>query len=281
MLNSKPKISVLIPVYNRSNLISHAIESVLATKYGNLEIIVSDNSSTDNTCEVVESYIEQDARITLLRSPKNLGPFLNWKKCLDQASGDFVHWLWSDDWIEPDFYNTLVTGMQNTDSSCAFTAVRIGRGGDDRGYIRFSRPSKRYPAMDLLREALSPNWTIPASPAAALLPLNSVKKHFYSDIPVVNGIKCVEKAIGPDCLMIYGALLDSKFAYFHSEPLAYFLEHDEGLSSQSSVILFHHYYWARCWWSRRMQLPIRWNMIDIIALFRRKYFVACIRGISG
>ena len=57
MLNDNPLVSVVITSYNRANLIEVAIQSVLAQDYQNLEIIISDNCSTDNTYEVMEKYL--------------------------------------------------------------------------------------------------------------------------------------------------------------------------------------------------------------------------------
>ena len=62
-MSLKNKVSILVPVYNREDLIGQTLNSALNQTYKNIEIIVVDNSSTDNTWEVVQSYEKQDSRI--------------------------------------------------------------------------------------------------------------------------------------------------------------------------------------------------------------------------
>ena len=73
---ANPKISVCIPVYNREKYIAQCIESVLAQDYKNIEIIISDNCSTDGTVDIINGYLK-DKRIRFYRNETNIGMLSN------------------------------------------------------------------------------------------------------------------------------------------------------------------------------------------------------------
>ena len=97
-MNSRPLISVLIPTYNREKKILRAINSVINQSYNNIEIIISDNCSEDNTEFEVKNI--KDERIFYSRTTSNIGPVNNWLNCLDKAKGEYVYLLFSDDYLD-------------------------------------------------------------------------------------------------------------------------------------------------------------------------------------
>lgn len=98
----KPLVSILIPVYNREDMLKRAVDAALNQTYDNIEVIISDNASTDNTWEVCLDYAKKDKRVKVFRNEKNLGPVLNWKCCIDRATGELGKILFSDDAIFED-----------------------------------------------------------------------------------------------------------------------------------------------------------------------------------
>lgn len=97
MLTVKKKISVIIPNYNYGRYIDHAIQSVLNQTYSNLELIVVNNGSTDNSLEVLEKYRNE----ILLIDQTNLGQSGARNSGLSRAKGDLVAFLDADDFWEP------------------------------------------------------------------------------------------------------------------------------------------------------------------------------------
>ena len=103
-----PKISVCIPVYNREKYIAQCIESVLAQDYENIEIIISDNCSTDRTVEIINGYLK-DKRIRFYRNETNIGIVGNFRKLLDYTVTPWIIGLSSDDfWIDKSFLSQAV-----------------------------------------------------------------------------------------------------------------------------------------------------------------------------
>jgi glycosyltransferase involved in cell wall biosynthesis len=105
---STPFFSVIIPTYNRAGLIAKTIDSVLHQTFQNFEIIVVDNKSTDNTVEVLQPYLKEN-KIRLFVQEKNYERARSRNKGFDEAKGQFVTLLDSDDVIYPgclsDAYN--------------------------------------------------------------------------------------------------------------------------------------------------------------------------------
>lgn len=94
----KPLISVCLPCYNGGKYISQCIESILPQSYSNLEIVIIDDCSTDNTCDIIDQY--KDERIRVIENNKNIGLVNNWNKCVHLSRGDWVKFVFQDDIIE-------------------------------------------------------------------------------------------------------------------------------------------------------------------------------------
>jgi len=99
MQNQFPKISVMIPTYNRAGYLIDAIESAMSQDYPNFEVIVSDNASTDGTLEVIKKY-QNDPRFRYYRNDKNLGGGVNYENLLYKyAEGLYGKYLTDDDYL--------------------------------------------------------------------------------------------------------------------------------------------------------------------------------------
>ena len=100
---AEPLITVGVPVYNGAKTIGACLESLIGQTYKNLEIIISDNCSSDETFAICESFAKRDPRITLIRQNHNLGGTANFSYVLHSGSGDYFTWVASDDLRSPDF----------------------------------------------------------------------------------------------------------------------------------------------------------------------------------
>ncbi len=94
-----PKLSLCIPVYNGQQFIKETIDSVLSQSFKDLEIVIVDNQSTDNTVSIVRSY--SDPRIKLFSNDTNIGMIPNWNKAMELATGKYIKILPADDFIYP------------------------------------------------------------------------------------------------------------------------------------------------------------------------------------
>lgn len=120
-----PLVSIGIPTYNRAERnLRKVIERALGQTYQNIEVIVSDNCSTDQTPELVGGII--DPRLRYYRQQTNIGPINNFNYCLNQAKGDYFLLFHDDDMIDEDFVESCVAALKpGQDVGVVFTGVRI------------------------------------------------------------------------------------------------------------------------------------------------------------
>ncbi|MGB3514272.1 MAG: tetratricopeptide repeat protein [Microcoleaceae cyanobacterium] len=111
------KVSVIMPAYNAEKTIYIALESLLAQTWKNIEIIVVDDCSNDNTCEVVTGYIKQDDRVKLITKQINEGAYPTRNRGLEVATGELIMVHDSDDWSHPQKIEYQIDAM-NSKNSC-------------------------------------------------------------------------------------------------------------------------------------------------------------------
>ncbi|MCP4693420.1 MAG: glycosyltransferase [Desulfobacterales bacterium] len=123
-------VSVCVPTYNGAPFIEETIRSVLDSTWSNLEVIVCDDASTDNTAEIVERL--DDARIRLFRNETRLGVPGNWSLAMEKASGDYIGLLNHDDLYGPFWLSFAVHNLDRLPHvGWVATACRfIDRAGD-------------------------------------------------------------------------------------------------------------------------------------------------------
>ena len=106
-------ITIIVPVFNVERLLQNCVDSILNQTYTNLEILLIDDGSQDRCSEICDEYAKKDSRIRVfhtenrgLSAARNLG--------LQEAKGDYIGFVDSDDWIEPEMYDVLLVKMRAT-----------------------------------------------------------------------------------------------------------------------------------------------------------------------
>ena len=113
-----PKISVGIPVYNGEKFVRKSIESVLRQTYGNFELIISDNASTDSTSDICTEFLTKDSRIKFVRQDKNMGSIWNFNFLLQKAVGEYFVWVAADTIILPEFLEKNINLLEYEKKNC-------------------------------------------------------------------------------------------------------------------------------------------------------------------
>jgi succinoglycan biosynthesis protein ExoO len=111
-MNAYPLVSIIIPAYNTESYIAKAIQSAQEQTLTNIEIIVIDDCSTDNTLAIAQSF--NDPRIIIIHNSENLGAASTRNKAIKLAKGSWLALLDSDDWYEPNRLETLLEVAQKT-----------------------------------------------------------------------------------------------------------------------------------------------------------------------
>jgi len=114
-ISSDPRVSIVVPVHNGAPFIHIALNSARAQTERNIEIIVVDDASTDETCAVVERYCRQDPRVRLIRSESQGGPARARNIGFDAARGEWIAILDADDWYTKDRLSCLLAEAELED----------------------------------------------------------------------------------------------------------------------------------------------------------------------
>lgn len=119
------KISIIVPIYNAEQLISKCVDSILSQTERSLELLLVDDGSLDNSGELCDKYAQQDSRVKVIHQ-KNAGVSTARNRGIATAVGEYIGFVDSDDWIEPDMFERLLNEAENTGSDvvmCDATTV--------------------------------------------------------------------------------------------------------------------------------------------------------------
>jgi glycosyltransferase involved in cell wall biosynthesis len=138
----EPLVTVGVPVYNGEKLLPRALDAVLAQEYGNLEILISDNASTDRSPEIIREYAGRREGIRIIRRERNFGASENFQLLVREARGKYFFWASADDSWDPHFVTRTVAALESApEAGLALTAVtRIYDDFSPLDSLRFSGP---------------------------------------------------------------------------------------------------------------------------------------------
>ena len=104
---NNPKISVIVAVYNTEKYLRQSIDSILSQTFTDFEVILVDDCSPDNCPKMCDEYEKQDRRIKVIHHKTNQGSIVTYRDGINCATGDYIQFVDSDDWIEPDSMERL------------------------------------------------------------------------------------------------------------------------------------------------------------------------------
>ena len=142
-----PKISIIVPVYNVEKYIRKCLDSILNQTFKDFELILVDDGSLDNSGKICDDYALKDNRIKVIHK-KNGGLSSARNAGLDVAQGDYIGFVDSDDWIEPDMYEILYENCIRTNADIGIVEINYG------GILEKEDKNKRkiYSNKDLLKD---------------------------------------------------------------------------------------------------------------------------------
>lgn len=109
---SVPLVTVGIPTHNRARLLPRALDTLLAQTCQNIEFVVSDNASIDDTEKILAKYVRKDGRVRYIRQKKNIGAIANHEFVLRRARGKYFMWASDDDEWDPRFVEVMVRALE-------------------------------------------------------------------------------------------------------------------------------------------------------------------------
>src|SRR5262249_2568633 len=109
----RPSVSICLPVYNGENYVKQAIASILTQTFGDFELVISDNASSDATQDICQSAAQGDRRVHYHRSDINRGLVGNFNRLAQLANGDYLVWIGHDDVMAKEFIGRCVEALRD------------------------------------------------------------------------------------------------------------------------------------------------------------------------
>jgi glycosyltransferase involved in cell wall biosynthesis len=196
----KPLVSILIPTFNSGPFIRETLSSAVNQTIKNIEIIVVDNRSTDNTFKLLEEIARRDDRVKIFQNENNIGPVNNWLRCVSLAEGKFAKFLWSDDLIKEDFLEETLKHLK-PNVGFVFSDIEIL---DNETILKKYYPLGKSRSISsnlyLLKSIF--NRGTPVSPGCAIFRLSDIKENLKREIPNKQNLEFSKLAIGNDLLLM-------------------------------------------------------------------------------
>ena len=124
-MKNKEKISIIVAVYNTEKYVEKTLISLLNQTYKNIEIIVIDDKSTDNSNKIIKKIMKQDDRIKLIENEKNSGLSYSRNIGLKNSTGDYIGYIDSDDYISENYYESLINNMLKNKADLGICDMKI------------------------------------------------------------------------------------------------------------------------------------------------------------
>lgn len=227
-----PKVSILIPVFNREHLISECIQSALDQTYADFEVVVVDNASDDGTWEICQRFAALDPRVRVFRNETNIGPVRNWRRCAEEARGEFGKILFSDDTLEPDCLSDMVPILEDADVALVYCAARIGKSREEAEVAYLLDQPARLSPTSFLNLVLGD--AAPVSPGAILIRTKDLLANLHTDFPTATPRPFDRHGAGPDVMISILTAENYSYVAHLPRPLVFFRAHAESFSVRNA-----------------------------------------------
>lgn len=231
-MNNFPVISLIIPCYNAEKTLEKCLSSVIQQSYLNLEIIIVDDGSTDRTSTIYELFESKDERIKIIRQ-ENYGVSKARNKGVKAATGEYICFVDSDDWIELNYcyvlHDLLVT--ENADISIIEASYE-----DEKGKIVFNKPTSNEKVFDGKRALilLLEDEVVQSHPWGKLY-----KTAFLKSVNFPENLKCFE-----DYSTLFKIFDKAVKVVKSDEKLYHYIQHEDSLSHNLSPATAYYFYLA-------------------------------------
>ena len=224
--NCNELISIVIPVYNTSNELPRCLDSILSNTYTSLELICVNDGSTDNSLDILSDYATKDDRVKVI-SQENAGVSEARNTGMRYATGDYIAFVDSDDWVHPQYFECLLAALRYKGADVVICESKLVTGIEAYPTIGLNFSALQY----LLVSAVKKNYTV----------RHRVCTHLYRKELIVNHWFPKNVSVGEDTLFNLDVIChkkDLKIVYLGNEifpPLYYYFDR-EGSATHSKPV---------------------------------------------
>ena len=221
------QVSIIIPVYNVEKYLRQCLDSVINQTFKDIEIILVNDCSPDNSLQIIKEYQQRDSRIILLNMPANQGISKARNEGMRIATGKYIVFADSDDWVRDDYIEVLFNGIEKND--CDVFA---------EGFVSYHNKTSKYipQRYSFLTTKCKNNKALILFPSINCGPWSKIyKKDFLTKNNLFFTLKSCE-----DCLFFYKLMLLKPKIIFNEEPIYFYrIGRDESLTAS---LYFRTYY---------------------------------------
>ncbi len=231
-MNNHPLISLIIPCYNAERSLEKCLDSVTQQSYSHLEIIIVDDGSTDNSSKIYVEFQRRDERIKIFHQ-NNSGVSKARNKGVKAATGDYICFVDSDDWVEPDYCAELYRLLldENADISIIEASYE-----DEKGNVVFHKPISEEKVFDGKRALaiLLEDDVIQSHPWGKLY-----RSSFFKNVNFPENLKCFE-----DYSTLFRVFDKAMKVVRSNKKLYHYIQHEGSLSHDLSPETAYYFYLA-------------------------------------
>lgn len=232
------KISVIVPIYKSEKYLRRCVDSILSQTYTNLEVILVNDGSPDNCSQICETYRREDSRVIVLHQ-KNAGVSAARNTGLDRASGEYITFVDSDDYIEPYMYSEMVRIIKQYDCDIVmcdcvkefFNYSELYTHNIRSGFYDKSQLVKEYYPHLLIMD----NMEYPATISNCLLLFRN--NNAFSNIRYIEGVRYSEDWLFGACLLKQA----SSFYYMKNQNFYHYFMNDQSATHKYVDNKWHDY----------------------------------------
>ncbi len=231
-MNSNPLISLIIPCYNAEQSLRKCLQSVVQQKYSQLEIIIIDDGSTDGSLAIYEEFSNNDERIIIIRQ-SNSGVSKARNHGVKEATGQYICFVDSDDWVEPNYCSELYDLLTKENADIAIIEASYE---DENGNVVFNKPVSDEKVFDGRRALglLLEDKVIQSHPWGKLY-----KAAYLKDISFPEDLKCFE-----DYSTLFKIFDKAVKVVKSNDKLYHYIQHSDSLSHNLSPETAYHFFLA-------------------------------------
>lgn len=214
-------VSVIMPTHNSSKFLAASVESILGQTYQNLELLITDDCSTDSTCDILKSFAEKDQRVKIEYLTENCGPAISRNKSIERANGRYIAFCDSDDRWFPEKLERQIRHMDRHDCAmCCSSYLICNEDGKITGV--------NYVPSHLTLGTMKRDNKIGC--LTAIYDIKRLGRKYY--MPAIRKRQ--------DWALFLNILKNCQICFCLREPLAYYLHHSKGSVSSDKMSLIRY-----------------------------------------
>jgi len=211
-------VSVIMPTYNAGKYLAGSIDSILGQTYQNLELLITDDCSDDNTRQILKDYAQKDQRVKVAYLKENSGPAIARNRSIERARGRYIAFCDCDDRWMPEKLEKQIAHMTRKDCALSSSSYLIC---DDDNQVTGISVSPKYLTLSMMKRDNKIGCL------TAIYDIKRLGHKFY--MPAIRKRQ--------DWALFLNILKDCQICFCLTEPLAYYRQHDNSVSSNKLSLI--------------------------------------------